>query len=322
MMYFMNKNGCWPAYYLRGQLLFLKQIIVCTIFVLFGMQTAWADVWGYVDDKGVVHLANEKVDDRYELYFRVGQHLDEEPRKNIYNEKTNAEKPNALPRPVAVPAAPPKLLAFFEVSTNYKATRHLLRDAAKQHKLDYDLLKALIATESGFDPQALSPKGAVGLMQIIPPTAERYGLTGDEKTPIEKKLSDPKTNIRIGTRYLSDLSKMFPDQIELVLAAYNAGEGSVKRYGNKIPPFKETQNYVQTVLQLYSYLKPPGMVANPVVQQTPDGKRVRVQLGAIPGRGNMVPPIKSVKPAGAAAPNVVVPVLPAAPRSYTSLESF
>ena len=139
----------------------------------------------------------------------------------------------------------------------------------------------MIVAESGFNSTAVSPKGAVGLMQIMPATAERYGLVGDPKNSIEQKLTDPKTNIRIGARYLSDLIRMFPGQLELAVASYNAGEGAVQRAGNRIPNFKETQAYVKTVLQLYNGLKPP-----PEQRRLPT--RVRMELsGGAAGRRNM-----------------------------------
>ena len=179
--------------------------------------------------------------------------------------------------------AQPKLLAYFDVSPSYKAVRHLLREASVTHGIDYELLQALIATESGFNAQAVSPKGAVGLMQLIAPTAERYGVKADKNSPVQKKLTDPKTNIKAGSSYLRDLIKMFPGQLELALAAYNAGEGAVQRAGNKIPNYPETQNYVKTVMQLYGHLKPPSMMSA--------GGRVRMEMmgGTAQGRNNMVP---------------------------------
>ena len=93
-------------------------------------------------------------------------------------------------------------------------------------------------------------------MQIMPATAERYGVVGDTKTPVERKLIDPRTNIRAGARYLSYLLNLFPGKLELALAAYNAGEGAVQRAGNRIPNYRETQNYVRTVIALYQLLKP------------------------------------------------------------------
>ena len=209
-----------------------------------------------------------------------------------------------------MPTAPPKLLAFFEVSPSYKQVKHHLREASNRHGIDYELLQALIATESGFDARAVSPKGAVGLMQIIPATAERYGVSGDARTPVQQKLTDPRTNIRAGSRYLRDLINMFPGQLELALAAYNAGEGAVQRAGNRIPNYRETQNYVRTVMQLYTMLKPPEVLAE---RRAPT--RVRMQMaapvggvhgstapvGGAVGRGNMIAPLAPVAVAPAQA---------------------
>ncbi|MDZ4359679.1 MAG: lytic transglycosylase domain-containing protein, partial [Variovorax sp.] len=172
-----------------------------------------------------------------------------------------------------------------------------LRDASSKHAIDYELLQALVATESGFDARAVSPKGAMGLMQLMPATAQRYGVATDKRGTIEKKLFDPHINIAAGSRYLRDLIAMFPGQIELALAAYNAGEGAVQRAGNKIPNYKETQNYVQTVLQLYAYLKPSAVTVGGNLRSgtgSSGGKtpgRIRMEMsvpkgGAI-GRGNM-----------------------------------
>jgi hypothetical protein len=251
-----------------------------------------AEVWGYVDEKGVAHFASEKVDERYELFFRGGQSFD-----------TAEGLPEAPPRPVTVPTAAPKLLAFFEISPTYKRVQHHLREAAATSGIDYALLQALIATESGFDPEAVSPKGAVGLMQVTPATAERYGLTSDKRGPVHKKLADPVVNIRTGTRHLKYLMDLFPQQLDLVLAAYNAGEGAVQRAGNRIPNYRETQNYVKTVLQLYAMLRPPAAAMPARGPQQPPPKRVRVEIAARPaaqlaggaiGRGNMPPPLARV----------------------------
>jgi soluble lytic murein transglycosylase-like protein len=155
-----------------------------------------------------------------------------------------------------VPQASQTLLALFEASPSYQLAKSALRDAARREDIDYELLQALVATESGFDARAVSPKGALGLMQVLPTTAERYGVAADKRGTVETKLFDPRINIATGSRYLRDLIAMFPGQIELALAAYNAGEGAVQRAGNQIPNFRETQDYVATVLQLYAYLKP------------------------------------------------------------------
>jgi hypothetical protein len=254
----------------RGGPLRLKSWVAAALLVLGLLPAAQAEVWGFVDEKGVAHFAPEKMDERYELFFRGGESFD-----------TSAAL--ATPRAVAVPTAAHKLIAFFEISPSYKQVKHHLREASRALDIDYELLKALIATESGFDARAISPKGAVGLMQIMPATAERYGVTGDRKTPLEKKLTDPRTNIKTGARYLRYLIDLFPGRLELALAAYNAGEGAVQRAGNKVPNFRETQNYVKTVMQLYSMLKPPSMTSGALKGRLPG--RVRVQLPGMPQAG-------------------------------------
>jgi soluble lytic murein transglycosylase-like protein len=246
---------------------------------------ARAEVWGYVDDKGVAHFAAEKLDERYELFFRGGESFD-----------TSAGL--ATPRSVAVPSrSTSKLLAFFDISPSFKQVKHHLRDASREHGVEFELLQALIATESGFDPTAVSPKGAVGLMQIMPATAERYGVKGDARAPVTQKLFDPRTNIRTGSRYLRDLLRMFPGQLELALAAYNAGEGAVQRAGNRIPNYRETQNYVKTVMQLYTMLKPPAVLS--AGGKPPE--RVRMELpGPTPLTARRNLPLGMSPPAGAA----------------------
>ena len=93
-------------------------------------------------------------------------------------------------------------------------------------------------------------------MQVIPDTAARFGVMGDPKRSIEQKLKDPAINVPVSARYVRYLQTLFPGRTDLVVAAYNAGEGAVQRYGNKIPPYKETQNYVKTVMTLYASLQP------------------------------------------------------------------
>jgi soluble lytic murein transglycosylase-like protein len=240
---------------------------------------AHADIYGYVDDKGVAHFAAERVDERYQLFFRGGQ---------AFDTSLGGGATPASPR-----AAPPRLLALFEASPGYKQVRKHLHEASSAHGIDYELLQALIATESGFDADAVSPRGAIGLMQVLPATAQRYGLAGDRTTSLDRKLADPRTNIRAGTRYLSDLMRLFPGQLELVLAAYNAGEGAVQRAGNRIPNYRETQNYVKTVMQLYALLKPAALQAAgagraPVrVRMELPGHRETAPVGGAVGRGNM-----------------------------------
>lgn len=271
--------------------------LILALLLSFLSGLARADVWGYLDDKGVPHFAAERVDERYELFFRSSA-----SGKAVGDEKSLTTPANdELPRPLVVPKVPPRLLAFFEVSPSYKGVRHLMREASDTYNIDIELLQALIATESGFDNMAVSPKGAIGLMQIMPATAERYGVVADVKTPVEKKLVDPQTNIKTGSRYLRYLINLFPGRLELALAAYNAGEGAVQRAGNSIPKFKETQDYVKTVMQLYAMLKPPAVVAdlrrthaapNPRPRGTVPGLATgAVMAGGAIGRANMIAPL-------------------------------
>lgn len=119
----------------------------------------------------------------------------------------------------------------------------LINAAANKYRLDPALLHAVIRAESAYNPWAVSNKGAVGLMQLMPGTAARYGVR-DRQDPVE--------NIEGGARYLSDLIDMFPSDLKLVIAAYNAGENAVKRHGYKIPPIAETRDYVVRVLDYYN----------------------------------------------------------------------
>jgi Transglycosylase SLT domain len=279
---------------LREQLFNWKHYLAVLGLLLCAAGSAHADVWGYVDDKGVAHFASEKVDERYELYFKNGQGFDTQD--GVSKPFSAVVVPTETLPLVGSSALPAKLQTFFDVSPNFKAVKHHMREAASIHHIDFELLQALIATESGFDAAVVSPKGAVGLMQLMPPTAQRYGVKGDAKNTIEKKLADPKTNIHAGTRYLRDLMLMFPGKLDLALAAYNAGEGAVKRYGNQIPPYKETQNYVKTILQMYATLKPPALIAKRLVdvktiEVAKPPKRVTMVIGGATGRGNMVPPV-------------------------------
>jgi soluble lytic murein transglycosylase-like protein len=256
----------------RGVSRGLKSCLACALLAAGLLPAARAEVWGYVDAKGMAHFAPKQVDERYELFFRGAESFD-----TARSPDSPAPKAGTA-RAVAVPTAAAKLIAFFEISPSFQQVKHYLREAARTHHIDYELLKALIATESGFDARAVSPRGAVGLMQIMPATAQRYGVTGDASGPVDKKLIDARVNIKAGTRYLRYLIDLFPGQLELALAAYNAGERAVQRAGNKIPNFRETQDYVRTVMQLYAMLKPPSMKGR---GDAPT--RVRMELPAASG---------------------------------------
>jgi soluble lytic murein transglycosylase-like protein len=127
-----------------------------------------------------------------------------------------------------------------------------VEQAARKEALDPALVHALIHVESRHRADALSPKGAVGLMQVLPETAERFGRF---------RLTQPEDNLRAGTRYLRKLMNQFDQRLDLALAAYNAGENAVIRHGFRIPPYSETRQYVPAVLRQYEQLKPAAPTA-------------------------------------------------------------
>jgi soluble lytic murein transglycosylase-like protein len=127
-------------------------------------------------------------------------------------------------------------------------TLFAMRRLARQYNVDPNLVQAIITVESNFNPRAVSRAGALGLMQLMPQTAARYQVDNP---------FNPEANIEGGIRYLCDLFQLFPEDLRLVLAAYNAGEGAVQQYGG-IPPYPETQRYVTRVMTLYGSGAPPA----------------------------------------------------------------
>ncbi len=224
---------------------------------LWGLaRPAHADLWAFVDVRGITHFAAEALDERYRLYFRG----------SVYDSTEQGLKPPMVAAEAAADdhgsgdagrmlQAHTRLQSFFDISPRYKSVRSHLRKAADHTGVDYDLLKAVIAVESGFDAQAISPKGAVGLMQLMPATAQRFGVEASRQRSVQQQLADPAVNVPAGARYLNHLMGLFPGRLDLVLAAYNAGEGAVRRAGQAIPPFQETRNYVKAVLGIYEQLQ-------------------------------------------------------------------
>jgi soluble lytic murein transglycosylase-like protein len=131
------------------------------------------------------------------------------------------------------------------VAARVLALSPLIEEAARIADVDSALLMAVIDVESGGDPRAVSPKGATGLMQLMPGTGERHGATN---------LYDPRQNISAGARYLGALMRQF-GEMSLALAAYNAGEGAVQKYGDQIPPYAETMSYVPKVIARYRWYR-------------------------------------------------------------------
>ena len=143
-------------------------------------------------------------------------------------------------------------LSASPLSIERKAAAHagVISQAARQYSIDRELIQAVIAVESCFNQRAVSPAGAQGLMQLMPVTAERFGVSDS---------FNAKQNILAGARYLQWLLKRFNGNLRYAVAGYNAGEGRIDQYGG-IPPFKETQNYVKHVIAIYSRLAPEKAV--------------------------------------------------------------
>jgi len=221
-----------------------------------------AAVWGYIDEQGRAHVATEKLDDRYELFFKGPSSAEIEAARR--RQERAAEVTALVQTPV-----------LQRLTTHPNAQRYdpLIARYAKENGIDSALVKAIVAAESGYEPTAVSAKGALGLMQVIPDTAVRYGVAEDGTRTVEQKLFDPATNISVGTRYLRDLLRMFENDLGLALAAYNAGEATVQRYDRRIPPYPETQEYVKLVTQLYALYRPPPPAPPPAARVTIPKKR-------------------------------------------------
>ena len=248
---------------------YLHRLLCAVTLVMAGgvASSARADIFGYVDAAGDTHFSTEKIDERYQLFIKGDRSFD-----------ASELTPTMAVEPAAMRSA---LFKALTQHPNLKKYESLLSAAAREYSVDPALMKAMMAAESGFNPQAVSPKGAVGLMQIMPATAERYGVAGDTKTSIQTKLADPKINVRLAARYLRDLNRLFPNQQALVIASYNAGEHAVQRYHNAIPPFAETRNYVQLVTQFYQFYAGNRLPMARVKNTTGNGSN-RIHL-TIPG---------------------------------------
>lgn len=186
-------------------------VIFALVLLISTAPTAYADIYMYIDDDGVMHFTNAPTEsDRdYKVYIR-------EKRSNSV--------------------------------TFYSTDKYddLISNACEIYGVDFRLVKAIIKAESDFNPRAVSKKGAMGLMQIMP---ENFQLL-DIQNPF-----DPKENIMGGTRYFKYLYDRFEGKLTLSLAAYNAGPTTVDNYNKTIPPYRETEQYVQRVLQYYRNFK-------------------------------------------------------------------
>ena len=191
-------------------------------------QLSMADVYKFIDSHGSVFYTDKP---RSDLYQRIIK---------------------SVPRPVRVlkelPPVDDRRDDYDPMSLGHLITPnknnfdHFIEQTAYKHQVDSRLVRAVIETESAYNVTAQSPKGAVGLMQLMPDTAKRFGVV--DRT-------NPHQNVDGGTRYLKYLINLFKPNLGLALAAYNAGENAVLRNNNQIPPYPETQNYVRQVLSLY-----------------------------------------------------------------------
>jgi soluble lytic murein transglycosylase-like protein len=174
---------------------------------------ARADIYGFTDENGVKHFTNmPSLDKRYKFIRREGG------------------------------APPPLAAAHLPSEADILKYSGIIDIASRSYGVDQSLVHAVIQAESGYNPVAVSRKGATGLMQLMPDTAKRYGV-GNALDPVQ--------NIHGGVKYLKDLLAMFNGNVQLALAGYNAGENAVIRAGNRIPPYPETVAYVPKVLDFY-----------------------------------------------------------------------
>ncbi len=183
--------------------------LLLLLVLLSPLSAAWGDIYKFTDANGVVHLSDRPLGPGYHAIVRTWK--------------------GWVPKGIHWSRA------------NRKRYTPLIERTARRYRMDKALVHAVVTAESAYDAKAVSRAGAVGLMQLMPGTASRYGVSNRR---------DPAANLDGGVRYLRDLITRFRN-VRLALAAYNAGENAVIRYGNKIPPYPETQNYVRKVLDYY-----------------------------------------------------------------------
>lgn len=170
-----------------------------------------AEIYSYVDENGVLHFSNAPTSSRYRYAGpEISRHA-----------------------------------SIYYSGDRINAYDDIIREASFHHGMQFELIKAMIHAESNFNPSAISPSGAIGLMQIMPDNLNAFGI----RDPF-----DPRENVMGGTRYLKELMEKYNRDLSLTLAAYNAGPGAVDKYKD-IPPYPETETYVEKVLNLYSRYK-------------------------------------------------------------------
>lgn len=200
--------------------------MIALLLALCLSQPGWADIYVYTAADGTVSLSNVPTDARYEILISAPLPATDAA---LAAEPVKSRVPAKLAKPAVALAG----------KTRYD---RMVDEVSRTYGLDRALLHAVITVESSYNPKAVSNKGATGLMQLMPATARRYGVVD---------AFDPAQNLGGGARYLRDLLEMFDSDVSLALAAFNAGENAVKKYGNRIPPYRETLRYVPRVLDYY-----------------------------------------------------------------------
>jgi soluble lytic murein transglycosylase-like protein len=229
----MDEQACTSKRHLRRAALTgaRRHLLAPALLALLLPQGAHAQIFGVVDDSGAVLLSNHEPVGAFVV-------LVEAPR-------ASAPWPTAEPTPTTPPAVADKApvaampARAATAPTTAKLLAPIIREAARKHALPEALIAAMVSVESGFDGRAVSSKGAKGLMQLMPDTARRFGVTD---------VFSADQNVSAGAAYLRVLLNQFADDLPLALAAYNAGEAAVMRAGRRIPAFPETQHYVRKVM--------------------------------------------------------------------------
>jgi hypothetical protein len=202
-----------------------KTTFALTIAALLSMPLlpAFADIYQFTDDQGVIHFSNVSIGNSKKY-------------KKIKSASAKEQYTTAAPQSTAPSAMP------LSSSNMPSAYVEIIHSACDRHGVDPALVHAIVKVESDFNPYALSRKGAMGLMQLMPRTAVDMNV---------RNTFNPHENIDGGVKYLRYLIDRYEGNLSLALAAYNSGETAVKRWGT-IPPFPETQNYVQRILKIYN----------------------------------------------------------------------
>lgn len=195
-------------------------IILISFLNLFITSICNSGIYRFEDENGVIYFTNCPQDPKFKLFIK-------ESNEDIGDEENSLD-------------------LNYNLSKINNKFDHLIYESSKKYQVDFALIKAMIQAESGFNPYAISKKGALGLMQLMPETAIRMNISN---------IFNPRENIEAGVRYFKYLLSLFDNDIRLSLAAYNAGERIVSEL-KSIPPYKETIDYIRKVLKYYQFYKP------------------------------------------------------------------